>query len=212
MASNYTKTSWTNDSGQPVNDTNLNKIEQGIADASDGANIKTWYEAEADTNAYTDTDKAEVAKIAGIETTVNNLNDVGMTVLSGSNIAPQTIGLTPVKVALFDTIAIDVGTGTTGSIANQRASADVAGVYKLRLEAFVAYASNVDIEWEIYVSGVPTGNNITLAGHGTQYFSITLISALELLANDYVELYATASASTPMTVLHSNGTLEKTHY
>ena len=64
MASNYTKTVWTNGSGQPRNDTNLNKQEQGIADAQDGTKIKTWYELEPDTNAFTDAHKTSVGTIA----------------------------------------------------------------------------------------------------------------------------------------------------
>jgi len=64
MASNYTKTVWTNNSLQPINKTNLDKIEQGIADAQDGTKIKQWYEAEDDTNAYTDADKTAVGTIA----------------------------------------------------------------------------------------------------------------------------------------------------
>ena len=61
MASNYTKTVWTNGSGQPLNKTNLDNIEEGIFKASDGAFIKQWYEAEADTNAFTDAEKAHLA-------------------------------------------------------------------------------------------------------------------------------------------------------
>lgn len=61
MASNYTKTVWTNGYGQSRNATNLNKQEQGIADAQDGVKIKQWYELEPDTNAFTDAKKANVA-------------------------------------------------------------------------------------------------------------------------------------------------------
>jgi len=60
----YTKTIWTNDSGNAISGTNLNKMEQGIADAHTGSIIKGIYEGELDTNAYTDADKTSVATIA----------------------------------------------------------------------------------------------------------------------------------------------------
>jgi len=37
--SEYVKTTWTNGSGQSINDINLNKIEQGIEDAFENTKI-----------------------------------------------------------------------------------------------------------------------------------------------------------------------------
>ena len=73
MASNYSPTTWTNGSGQPVSDSNLNKIEGAMESASDGAFIKMWYEAEADTNAYTDSEVTSVGTIAGVTNRVSTL-------------------------------------------------------------------------------------------------------------------------------------------
>ena len=69
----YTKTVWTNDSGQPLNDTNLNKMEQGIKDAHTGSIIKALYEAEADTNALTDAEKTSVGTISSVTSRVTAL-------------------------------------------------------------------------------------------------------------------------------------------
>lgn len=212
----YTKTVWTNDSGQPLNNTNLNKMEQGIKDAHTGSIIKALYEAEADTNALTDAEKALIATNAtGIATNdarLDTLEDTGMSVMSGSNLTPQTIGITATKVISFDTLSIEVGVGTTGDIPNNKAIADSNGVFKLRYESFISYASNVDITWQIWKNGTPFGASIELTGDGARIFPILLISSTSLLANDELELYATASASTDITIAQSNGTLEKTHF
>lgn len=216
MASNYTETIWTNGSGQPVNQTNLGKLEKGVADASDGANIKTWYEAEPDTNAYTDAEKATLAQldvdVTDHEARLVDLENTGLTVLSGNSLTPQSIGTSATKVTAFDSIDVDAGAGTSGDLVNQRAIADSAGVFKLRFEAFITYASNVDITWQIYKNGSPYGSSLTLSGQGATAFALVLISSANLLANDYLELYATASATTNITILQSNATLEKTHF
>ena len=216
MASNYSPTTWTNGSGQPLSEGNMNKLEGGVEDASDGANIKIWYEGEANTNAYTDAEKADVADavvdLVDHEARLVHLEDTGMSVMSGSNLTPQTIGITATKVISFDTLAIEVGVGTTGDIPNNKAIADSNGVFKLRYESFISYASNVDIIWQIWKNGAPFGASIELAGDGARIFPILLISSTSLLANDELELYATASASTDITIAQSNGTLEKTHF
>lgn len=140
------------------------------------------------------------------------INNSGMSVLGGNALTPQTIAVTPTPVVSFDTLSIEVGVGTTGSVLNQSMTADVNGVYKLRYESFLSYASNIDITWQIYKNGVPFGNAITLAGQGSKVFPIVLISAAYLLAGDELKLYGTASASTDITVAQANGTLEKTYF
>jgi len=138
------------------------------------------------------------------------LAEVGLVVMSGNSLTPQSITTSPTKVVLFDTKNVEAGVGTTGDVALNKATATLDGVYKLRFEAFVDYASNVDITWQMYKNGVAFGNSITLAGQGSKVFPITLITSATLLANDYLELYATASSTTNLTVSQANGTLEKT--
>lgn len=91
----YTKTTWVNGVTPAINETNLNHIETGIDEAhtkldgiensatadQTGTEIKTAYEAEANTNAYTDTEKT---KLAGVEASadVNNISDVNATDLT----------------------------------------------------------------------------------------------------------------------------------
>ena len=188
--------------------------------------VKILYESNADTNAFTDAEKAlvasnavEVAKIDPLDVRVTanevaivHLNDTGMTVRTGSNIAPQTIAITATRVISFDTTTVEAGTGTLWDIANGRMKATSDGIFKLRYESFVSYASNVNITWQIYKNGAPFGNSITLSGQGATVFPLVLLSSTPLLADDYLELHGTASASTPLTVVQANGTLEKTHF
>ena len=152
------------------------------------------------------------ADIVDHEARIAAFEDTGMTVMSGNAIAPQSIAITPTKVNAFDSVAIDVGVGTSADATLDRMTADLDGVFKLRFEGFVSYASNVTIVWQIYKNGSPFGNSITLSGQGANSFPIVLISSAELLATDYLELFATASAVSNLTVSQSNGTLEKTHF
>lgn len=138
------------------------------------------------------------------------LAEVGLVVMSGNSLVAQTIGVTPTKVVLFDTKNVEAGVGVTGDVATNKATATLAGVFKLRFEAFLSYASNIDITWTLYKNGVVYGNAITLAGSGAKIFPITLITSANLLAADYIELYATASSSTNITISQANATLEKT--
>lgn len=152
------------------------------------------------------------ADIADHETRISVLENTGMTVMSGNNRPIQSIGTTATKVDLFNTIEIDAGVGTSGDVTLDRATAGLDGIYKLRFEAFVKYASNVSITWQMYKNGVAFGNSITLFGHAADPFPIVLISSSNFLAGDYLELYATASATTDLTVTHANGTIEKTQF
>jgi hypothetical protein len=150
--------------------------------------------------------------LTNIDARIENLENVGLTVLSGSNLPVQSIGTSPVKVSAFDSILIDTGVGTSGSVLNQRATAELDGVFKIRYESFISYASNVTITWQIYKNGLPFGSSLSLAGRGAEVFPLVLISSTELLAGDFIELYATSSATTDLTTKHANGTLEKTYF
>ena len=152
------------------------------------------------------------ADIVNLDNRLIDLENTGLVVMSGNSLMPQTIAITPTKVVLFDTKEVEAGVGAIGDIALHRAIASLTGIFKLRFEAFLSYASNVDITWQIYKNGVAFGNSITLSGQGTKVFPITLLTSANLLANDYIELYATASASTNITISQVNGTLEKTHF
>lgn len=153
-----------------------------------------------------------ILAIAGVDTRVQDLEATGITVRAGANLTPQTIGVTATKVINFDTTLIEAGVGTIWDAVNLRMTATLDGIFKLRYESFITYASNVDITWQIYKNGVPFGNSITLSGQGTTVFPLVLLSSASLLTDDYLELYATASASTTLTISQANGTLEKTHF
>ena len=130
--------------------------------------------------------------------------------MSGTNLTAQTIGTTAIKVVLYDTKVVEAGVGVTGSVVDSKATVTLPGIFKIRFEAFVSYASNIDITWMLYKNGVATGNQITLSGQGATVFQIILLTSASLVANDYLELYATASASSDITMASTNGTIEKT--
>lgn len=153
-----------------------------------------------------------VIAIADHETRIVDMEETGITVRAGSNLTPQTIAVTPTKIVNFDTTLIEAGVGTIWDTINLRMTATLDGIFKLRYESFITYASNVDITWQIYKNGVPFGNSITLSGQGATVFPLVLLSSASLLAGDYLELYGTASASTTLTISQANGTLEKTHF
>lgn len=153
-----------------------------------------------------------VAADAALSTRIDDLEATGLVVLSGNSLTPQSIATSATKVILFDTKEVEAGVGAVGDVVTNKATATLSGVFKLRFEAFVSYASNVDITWQMYKNGVAFGNTITLSGQGTKVFPITLLTSANLTTNDYLELYATASATTDLTVSQANGTLEKTHF
>lgn len=159
-------------------------------------------------------DKGELEVITdALSLRIDDLEATGLVVMSGSALTPQSIPTSATKVVLFDTKDVEAGVGVAGDVALNRATATLAGVFKIRFESFVSYAGNVDITWALYKNGIPIPNtSITLAGQGASVFPITLITSTSLAANDYLELFATASATTDLTVAHANGTLEKTHF
>jgi len=137
------------------------------------------------------------------------LGEVGFMVMTGNN-TPQTIGTSATKVNTFDTIMIQEGVGVEGSVADDKATATLDGVFKIRFEGFVSYSVSVDIEWQIYKNGSPFGTAITVSGQGSTPFPLLRLASANLEADDYVELYATASSSTDVTVHQSSGAMEKT--
>ena len=138
------------------------------------------------------------------------LAEVGMSVMSGTNIAPQTIGTSPTKLNTFDALALEVGVGTEASFVDDKVTITLEGIFKMRFEAFISYASNVDIEWQIYKNGSPFGTPLTLSGQGATVFHFCRMTNATFAKDDYLELYATASASTDLTIVQSAGIMEKT--
>ncbi len=156
------------------------------------------------------TDTALAPTDTNAELAFNKLSKVGLVVMSGNDLTPQTIELTDTKVVLYDTLLVQEGVGITADLANNKSTVTLDGVFKIRFEAFVSYASNVDITWKIYKNGTPTTNSITLTGQGATIFQIVLITSSTFSVDDYLELFAVASAQTDITLSLTNGTIEKT--
>ena len=147
---------------------------------------------------------------ANVQAAFAILAEVGLMVMTGVNLTPQTIGTSPTKLNTFDTLAIEEGVGVIGNTVDDRATVTLDGIFKIRFEAFVSYASNVDIEWQIYKNGSPFGTPMTLSGQGATIFPILRLANSPFVVDDYIELYATASASTDITIVQSSGSMEKT--
>ena len=147
---------------------------------------------------------------ASIQAAVAILGEVGFMVMTGTSMTPQTIGTSATKVNTFDTLMIEEGVGATGSVADDKATITLDGVFKIRFEAFVTYSNSVDIAWQIYKNGSPFGTAITLSGQGSTPIHLLRIAATSFLKDDYVEMYATASSSTDITIAQSSGAMEKT--
>jgi hypothetical protein len=179
----------------------------GWTGISEGVDTGNDVEAKL-TSAFTNID----ADTVSAEGRLDAIENSGIVVLTGSNLVAQTISTSPTKVVFADSKPVEAGTGATGDIALNRATAGAIGVYKLRFEAFLDYTSNVDITWQIYKNGSPLGSGMTLSGQGATVFQVSLITSTTFIANDYIELYATASSSTDITIAQANGTLEKTYY
>ena len=86
----YNKTIWTNGVGSALNSTNLSKLEVGVWDAHQIANIKSWYEQNPDTNAFTDYEEALVSTIPAIETRTTGLEAEVVSLAS-----PDAVAFTP---------------------------------------------------------------------------------------------------------------------
>jgi len=189
-----------------LNSGGINSIYIGGATSPKKAQIKE--DMTAANSSFVDTGLGITA--ANVQAALAILGEVGMSVMGGINIAPQTIGTSPTKVNTYDSLIIEVGVGTEASHVEDKATATLTGIFKIRLEAFVSYASNIDISWQIYKNGSPFGASLTLSGQGTTVFHICRMATAELAADDYLELYATASAATDLTIVQSVGTIEKT--
>ena len=157
---------------------------------------------------FDDTDLGITA--TSVQAALAILGEVGFMVMTGNSLAPQTIGTSATKVNTFDTLMIEEGVGVVGSVAEDKATVTLDGVFKIRFEAFISYSVSVDIEWQIYKNGSPFGTPITLSGQGSTPFPILRLASAPLVIGDYVELYATASASTDITIAQSSGAMEKT--
>jgi len=189
-----------------LNSGEINSIYIGAATSPKKVQIKE--DMTAANSSFDDTDLGITA--VSVQAALAILGEVGMSVMTGTSIAPQTIGTSPTKLNTFDALALEVGVGTEASFVDDKVTITLSGLFKMRFEAFVSYASHIDIEWQIYKNGSPFGVPLTLSGQGTTVFHLCRMANAEFAADDYLELYATASASTDLTIVQSAGSMEKT--
>jgi len=177
--------------------TKLNSIESGATADQTGAEIKTAYEGEANTNAYTD---AEKTKLSGIEASAtadqtaseiktayesnsntNEFSDAEQTKLAGIEASADVTDTTNVVASLT------AGTNVTISAGGTISSTDTDTTYtvqdggltqknfttalKTKLDAIEASADVTDTA--NVVSALTAGTNVTIAGDGTVSSSYT---------------------------------------
>lgn len=107
----YTKTTWVDNSEPPISADNLNKIEQGIYDATEGlaGKVDKVTGKGLSTNDYTD---AEKTKLAGIDMTTKqdtlvsgtNIKTVNGTSLLGAGDVEVNGGVLQVDIAAFSSL------------------------------------------------------------------------------------------------------------
>jgi len=189
-----------------LNSGEINSIYIGAATSPKKVQIKE--NMTASNSSFDDTGLGITA--ASVQAALAILGEVGMSVMTGTSIAPQTIGTSPTKLNTFDALALEVGVGTEASFVDDKVTITLSGLFKMRFEAFVSYASHIDIEWQIYKNGSPFSAPLILSGQGATVFHLCRMSNAIFAEDDYLELYATASASTDLTIVQSAGIMEKT--
>ena len=201
----YTKTIWTNDSGQPINATNLNKIEQGIYDASvnDGDMKKSIYDA--DNSGVVD--NAEKVNNKTVETSVPSgavftdttysIGDGGLTEINftstlrtnyNNHISDSTIHFTMSAINITESQISDLQTYiliTEKGAANGVAELDSSGLVPSgQLPSFVddvleyANFSSLPITGESGKIYVTLDNNLTYRWGGSAYIEVSSSLAL----------------------------------
>jgi hypothetical protein len=109
-----------------------------------GSVIKTAYEAEADTNEFSD---ADVIKLAGA---------YGCMSVQANAVAETTTDATPRKIAAFDTDGLANGM-TVDSTTGNDITAVVAGTYLVNATCSFEGSASSDFHIEIYVDAAATG-------------------------------------------------------
>lgn len=131
--------------------------------------------------------------------------------------AGQTVGLTPVKISLFDTIHHNINGAVTPLVDTSEVSAthkftiDKDGLYTVYGTVVAEFASADAISLRLYKNGVAIAPPVTLQGRGAGKPVLYAYSDLiDLVATDYLEVFAVSdTAATSLLIISSSMTVER---
>jgi hypothetical protein len=125
--------------------------------------------------------------------------------------AGQTIGLTPSKISLFDTIHHDINgavtplVDTSEAIPAHKYTIDKIGLYAIYGTVSAEFASSDAVSMQLYKNAAPIGVPVSVQGRGAGKPVVYAYNdLLDLVATDYLEVYAYSDAAATSTVIKSS--------
>jgi len=143
------------------------------------------------------------------------LNNVGVTQVAAlAPMASASITTTPTKLAFFDTIPLQTGSTSSGSVVNQNVTIIVPGVYKIAGNLILEFPQTDELAIQLYKNGAPATPSFTQQGLGAgKSVNIGYTAVLPLVASDVLTLYITSKTATFNCVVEASSVLiEKTIY
>lgn len=114
----------------------------------------------------------------------------------------QTIGLTPIKVSLFDTIhhningAVTPIVDTSEAVPAHKFTINKNGLFAVYGNVTAEFASSDAVSLQLYKNGAPLGIPVEVQGRGAgKPVAFTYNDLLDLVATDYLEIYAYSDAA-----------------
>ena len=154
-----------------------------------------------------------------IQTALEELANVGLAhmTLVTSYTAGQTVGLTPVKMSLFDTIHHDINGAVTPLVDASEASAthrytiDKSGLYGVYGTVVAEFPTANLISLFLYKNGVQFGPAVSVQGRGAGKPVLFAYNDLvDLVATDYLEVWGVSdTAGTTVVVTSSSMIVER---
>lgn len=129
----------------------------------------------------------------------------------------QTLGLTPIKISLFDTIHHDINGAVTPVLDTSEAvpahsfTADKNGLYSIYGTVVAEFSSSAAVSLQLYKNSVAFGRPVELQGRGAgKPVEFTYNDLVDLVATDVLEIYGFAdTASTSTLITASSVILER---
>ena len=153
------------------------------------------------------------------QTALVELANVGLghMVLATPYAGGQTVGLTPVKISLFDTISHNINGAVTPVVDTNEATPahsftiDKSGLFSVYGVVNAEFSSSAAISLILYKNGSPISPNVELQGRGaTKPVMFTYVDLVDLVATDVLEVYAVSdTASTSLLITASSMIIER---
>lgn len=147
------------------------------------------------------------------------LANVGLAhmILSTPYTGGQIIGLTPIKISLFDTIDHDINGAVTPLVDTSEAvpahkfTIDKGGLFAVYGTVTAEFSSSAVLLLTLYKNGTPITPPVELQGRGAgKPVMFAYTGLVDLVATDYLEVYAVAdTASTSVLITSSSMIVER---